>query len=88
MSTSATFLKLGEFPLPEALAQLRRHAAIVRTLVDQIDRLAPPSARSTEAARFTAVSAQLAEEFQRLGCRILECAAAMAGVCSETARDR
>jgi hypothetical protein len=83
MSTSTTFLKLGELSLPEALARLRGHAALVRALVDEIDRLAPP-ARSREAARFAAVSAQLAEEFRRLGCRMLECAAAMSDSPAET----
>jgi len=80
MSTSTTFLKARELEaLPEALARLRGHAALVRTLVDEVDRLAPP-VRSSEAARFSAVSAQLAEEFRRLGSQILECAAAMSRV--------
>jgi hypothetical protein len=78
MSTSS-FFQSGEIQLPEALARLRSHAALVRALLDELDRLAPLSARSCEAAQFPAVGEQLAEEVARLGCRMLESAAAMTG---------
>jgi hypothetical protein len=66
--------------LPQALARLRGHAALVRALLDELDRLA---ARSSEAARVSDLGGQLAEEVSRLGCRMLECAAEMTGVASK-----
>jgi hypothetical protein len=76
---STAFLQSGEIQLPEALARLRSHAALVHALLDELDRLAPLSARSSQAAQFTALGEQLAEEVGRLGYRMLECAASMTG---------
>jgi hypothetical protein len=84
MSTAA-FFQSGEVQLPRALARLRGNAALVRALLDELDRVAPLSARSSEAAQFTALGGQLAEEVGRLGCRMLECAAAMTGMPSKPA---
>jgi hypothetical protein len=80
---STAFFQSGEIELPPGLAPLRSHAAVVRALLDEFDRLAPLSARSSEAAQFAALGGQLAEEIGRLGGRMLECAAAMTGMPSK-----
>jgi hypothetical protein len=77
---SAAFVQPSELDLPQALTRLRAHAALVRALLDELDRLAPLSARSSDAARLFAVGEQLAEEFGRLGCQIVECAASMTAI--------
>jgi hypothetical protein len=82
---STTFFQLGEVQHPEALAGLRGHAALVRALLDEFDRLAPLSTRSSQAAQLAAVGDQLAEEVGRLGCRMLDYAAAMTGSPSRSA---
>jgi hypothetical protein len=76
---SVAFFQSGEVQLPPAMAPLRSHAAVIRALLDELDRLAPLSARSGEAAVFNCLGEQLAEELRRLGSRMLECAAAMTG---------
>ena len=48
----------------------RQQAAVVRALVDQLDRISPASAAGT-------LREQLAEELARLGYRILEAAASL-----------
>jgi hypothetical protein len=73
------FFQSGEVQLPPALAPLRSHAAVIRALLDELDRLAPLSARGGEPAAIACLGEQLAEELGRLGCRMLECAAAMTG---------
>jgi hypothetical protein len=79
------FFRSGEIELPEEPARLRSHAALVRALLDEIERLAPISSRGSDVALFNALSDQLAEEIGRLGCRMLECAAAMTGMPSRPA---
>ena len=80
------FFRSGEIELPEEPARLRSHAALVRALLDEVERLAPiVSPGGSEAAVFTALSDQLAEEVGRLGCRMLECSAAMTGMPSRPA---
>jgi hypothetical protein len=76
------FFRWGEIELPVEPARLRSHVAVVRALLDEIERLAPAvsSRSSSEAAVFKALGDQLAEEVGRLGSRMLECAAAMTGV--------
>ena len=81
MSTTF-FFRSGEIELPEEPARLRSHAALVRGLVDEIERIAPVPVRSSDAAVFAEMGEQLAEEVARLGYRMLECAAAI--VRSET----
>jgi hypothetical protein len=51
---------------------LRRHAALVRTLLEELDRIVPSAG-----AREDVLAEQLIEELTRLGCRILECTATM-----------
>jgi hypothetical protein len=54
---------------------LRRHTALVRALLDELDRIVPsPSASPRE----DALEQQLIEELSGLACRILECTATMA----------
>ena len=67
----------GEIRLPQMLAGLRSQVALVRTLLDELDRRAPVSPERIEAAEFTAIGGQVAEEVERLGSRMLECVAAM-----------
>ena len=76
MSTTFSF-RSGEIALPEEPARLRSHAALVRGLLDEIDHLAPVSTRTSDAAVFTEMGEQLAQEVARLGYRMLACAAAI-----------
>jgi hypothetical protein len=55
------------------LAHLRSQVAVVRTIADQVEQLA--RARDAESLR-----TQLVEEMARLGCRLLEAAAAFTEV--------
>jgi hypothetical protein len=76
MSTTF-FFRSGEIELREEPARLRSHAALVRALLDEIEHLAPVSIRRSDAAVFTEMGEQLADEVARLGYRMLECAAAI-----------
>jgi hypothetical protein len=78
MSTAVS--QFDQVDLSAALERIRVHAALVRALLDELDRLAPISERRPDAERFVALSEQHAEELGRLGCRIVECAAAMTGI--------
>jgi len=60
----------GVLAAEHRLAGLRRQAAVVRTIADHVGELARP--RDAEGLR-----AQLVEEMARLGCRLLEAAAAL-----------
>jgi hypothetical protein len=85
---STAVVQFGEVDFPRTLERLRARAALVRTLLDELDRLAPISDRRSDVARFVALSEQHAEELQRLGCQIIECAAAMAGIRAKPAARR
>ncbi len=74
---STAFVRFGETGPRPTLMRLRNHAALVRTLLDELDRVAPPAGGAM--AVNLGVVGQVAEEVARLGCRMLECAAAMAG---------
>ena len=52
-------------------SSVRSQAAFVRALIDELERISPAGAE-------VALSAQLAEELARLGCRCLEAARALA----------
>jgi hypothetical protein len=58
------------------LVELRSQAAIVRTLVDQVEQV-------TRAGDVASLGAQMVEEMARLGCRLLDTAAALAEVSVE-----
>lgn len=64
----ASTVPASEFP---ALASIRSQAAFVRSLLDEVERLAP--AGGAEGA----VGAQLVEELARLGARFLEVSRAL-----------
>lgn len=60
---------------------VRRHAAFVRTLVDEV-------ARATPSELADPVSAQMVEELARLGCRCVELAGKLAALVDEQERAR
>jgi hypothetical protein len=76
---SIAFVQSGEIELPKVLARLRSQAALIRSLLDELDRHTPPSPRQQETVQFSALGVQIAEEIERLGARLLECAAAIVG---------
>jgi hypothetical protein len=59
---------------------LRRHAAVARSLLDEFERVLPPSSASPPSYAAIAVHGQLVEELGRVGCLLLECAASLSGV--------
>jgi hypothetical protein len=65
-------------PDTDELSSIRRQAALARTLLDELDEVAPGFDRGR------ALRAQAIEELTRLGCRIFEAAALLA---SETKED-
>jgi hypothetical protein len=66
--------------LPVRIAAVRRHAALARALLADLDRLMPqPSASAHE----DIVGDEVIEELTRLGYQLLECAATMAASRSE-----
>jgi hypothetical protein len=66
--------------LPVSIAAARRHAALARALLADLDRLTPQPSAS---AREYILGDQLIEELTRLGYELLECAATMAASRSE-----
>jgi hypothetical protein len=60
-----------------SLAHVRSQAAFVRSLLDEVERVAPSVAPGI-------VSAQLVEELARLGCRFLEVASELTRSVPET----
>jgi hypothetical protein len=76
---STVFVQFGEIDFPLGLGHLRNQAALVRALLDELDRVAPTGSKEPGVQKYAALGAQLAEELGRLGCRMLECAAAITG---------
>ena len=74
------FRSLGELYLRTDLVRLRSHAATIRSLLDELDRLVPASGARTEEGARIDLHEQLAEELARLGCRLLEYAATVTTV--------
>ena len=72
MSQTTTELKTEGVRARRAIASVRNQVALVRALTDEVEHLIPCSAPGVASGR-------LIEELARLGCRILEAAAAMAG---------
>jgi hypothetical protein len=64
------FRSLGDLHLGD-LVRVRSHAALARSLLDELERVVPASSYHGD----TLLREQLAEELARLGCRLLECAA-------------
>jgi hypothetical protein len=63
------------------VSPVRSQAAFVRTLLDELERVAPPGVDD-------AVSEQLVEELARLGCRCIELASALTSVVDAMDRSR
>ncbi|WP_394835516.1 hypothetical protein LVJ94_01140 [Pendulispora rubella] len=59
----------------DATAEVRIQIAVLRTLLDEVEQLVPPSGMQGSQR---AASRQLAEELARLGCRMIELATEMA----------
>jgi len=74
------FRALGELYLRADLVRLRSHAATIRSLLDELDRLVPASGGRTEEGARLELHEQLAEELARLASRLLECAATVTTV--------
>ena len=66
------FRSLGDLHLGD-LVRVRSHAALARSLLDELERVVPASGGRLHGD--TLLREQLAEELARLGCRLLECAA-------------
>ena len=64
--------KDGPLAAAPRLVNLRSQAAVVRTLADQVEQL-------SRAADVDALGTQMVEEMARLGCSLLDAAAALAG---------
>jgi hypothetical protein len=73
---SMLFVQVAEIEPERALKTLRNQAALVRALLDELERAAPPA---RGAAMLQCAAAQLAEEVGRLSRRMRECADAMEG---------
>jgi hypothetical protein len=73
---SMLFVQVAEIEPERALKTLRNQAALVRALLDELERAAPPA---RGAGILQCAAAQLAEEVGRLSRRMRECADAMAG---------
>jgi hypothetical protein len=70
----------SELHLRGDLVRLRSYAATARSLLDELDRLVPVSGARRNQEALAVLGEQLADELARLGCRLLECAASVAGV--------
>jgi hypothetical protein len=74
---STAFADLVEPQFLRALRRLQNQAAVVRALVHELDCVTPATgAGPGDSRRLLVLGAQLAEEFGRLACQMLECAAA------------
>jgi hypothetical protein len=65
---------------PDDFSRLRRHAAVVRALLDELERVLPSSGASARSDAAFRIHEQLVEELGRVGCRLLECAASLTEV--------
>ncbi len=73
MTTAAAISAVRRIRTSPELLRLRSQAALVRALLDEIERVVPWESGGAEST----LGAQLAEELSRLGDRVLECAARM-----------
>jgi hypothetical protein len=77
--TLAVRLSAARWP-PDHVTSLRRHAAVIRALLDELERALPLPSASPLSDGAIAVHEQLVEELGRVGCRLLECAASLSDV--------
>jgi hypothetical protein len=70
-----TMSPAGAMALDSELQSVRAQAALVRSLLDELDELAPPGGRSADSHFF---AEQVVEELTHLACRMMETAAAIA----------
>jgi hypothetical protein len=73
MTTLVTVSLVEGRPRTGEVRRVRSHAAIVRTLLEELDRVLPSASGTGERG----VTEQLIEELTSLGCRVLECAVGM-----------
>jgi hypothetical protein len=64
----------GEFR--ETIIRLRGQVVRFRALLSGLDHISPAEGREPDFSQSRIIGAQIAEEFGRLGCQFLECAAA------------
>jgi len=78
MSNVVASLNLPPAPADAELRAIRAQAALVRSLLDELDDLAPPLDSGRRAA---ALAAQTIEELAQLACRMMAAATSMAPQC-------
>ena len=83
---SVVVARLDESELPPNVLRLRAHAALVRTLLDELERAAPSPAGRPGAARLSCLAEHLAEELGSLARRMLECATIATLLAADTTR--
>jgi hypothetical protein len=83
---SVVIARLDEAELPPNVLRLRAHAALVRTLLDELERAAPSPAGRPGAARLASLAEHLAEELGGLARRMLECAAVATRLAADATR--
>jgi hypothetical protein len=65
------------FSPQDELAPLRNQAALIRSLLDEFERVLPVSGAISRTEASLLVREQLSEELARMGGRLLECAASL-----------
>jgi hypothetical protein len=73
MSTLVPVSLVPRIPATGEVLRVRTHAALVRALLEELDRVLPPAS----AAKELELAEQLIEELTQLGYRVLDCAAKM-----------
>ena len=71
------FRRLIDVELTRELRGLRAQGAVIRTLLDELDRISQQAKEDRELQPWEAVRRQLSEEILRLGSLISDCAGAM-----------
>jgi hypothetical protein len=82
MTTSMAVFAVPGFDSTPDLLRLRSHAATVRALLDELERIVPCTGGSGEIA----IAGQLLEELARLGYRVLDCVGTMSSPTQESLR--
>jgi hypothetical protein len=82
MTTSTAVSAVTRFEHAPDLLRLRSHAATVRALLEELERIVPFTGGSGELA----IGGQLIEELARLGYRVLDCVGTMSSPAQESLR--